>query len=94
MIILVLPFFVVSGSYVEKTTWDAFASVVGLNALNKLSANWKVTFNMYDGVIVIPDEPPLEVVYFDYLFWLAMSAYAIESGTSCTDPCEYLVFSS
>lgn len=89
-ILLCLPFFVVSGSFIEKTTFDAFTVVTGLATINKLIVLWKLTYHMYDDVIVIPDEPPLLIVRFEPLFWLQLSAWLAANGTSCAGLCAFV----
>jgi hypothetical protein len=90
MLLLCLPFFTITGSFVEMATWDAFALVVGLGTSNKLVVTWKQRFHMYDDVILVPEEPPLYVVRFEYFWWLAFTAWIAENGTSAPPLCDFV----
>lgn len=70
-----VPFFVIPGSFIEQTTWDALALAAGLMSSSELLENWLITYHMYRDVIEVPDEPPLYIVRFETMFWLQMSAF-------------------
>lgn len=90
MLILCLPFYVISGSFIERTTWEGFALATGLLASSKLEAQWLVSFYMYFDVIVVPDEPPLPVVRFTDDFWLQFTAWVAINGTGGENPCAFV----
>ncbi len=92
MVRLCVPFFVIPGSFIERTTWDAFALAVGLMSSNKLLENWLITYQMSYGVVIIPDEPPLEVVYFAPVYWLQMSAFFASGAADDIIQCQLRPF--
>jgi hypothetical protein len=84
----ITPFFVIPGSFIEKTTFNAFALVAGFGSNILLLDNFIATYHLIEGVFTIPDEPPLEVYYFDPLFWLPFVSFQSSPDAACTDGCE------
>lgn len=86
------PFFVIMGSFIERTVWDAFAIASGIADNNKLLSNWLTTYQMYYGVIIDPDGDELEVVYFAPYYWLQVSAFFASGAADDIMPCYLRAF--
>jgi len=82
------PFFVIPGSFIEKTTFDVFVAVAGFGSNSVLLDNFILTYHLVYGTIPMEDAPPLEVYFFDPLFWLPFVSYLDSEAALCVGGCE------
>lgn len=83
----IMPFFTISGSFIEATTFRAICVITGELSNSELFENFINTYLLTHGYIEVPDEPPLEVYYFDTLFYVQLAAFLLTTEAACTEPC-------
>jgi len=71
-------------------TWLAIAGSGALKRAPAYQANYHLTPGIYDP----SGEDPVDVYYFDMIFWLAIAAFALSPDGLCEDGCPMLEFSS
>jgi len=72
------------------TTWLVIAGGDALKRASAYQANYHLTPGIYDP----SGEDPVEVYYFDMVFWLAIAAFALSPSGACLEGCPMLEFSS